>query len=156
VSALPTKALSLYSPWAWAVLNLGKDIENRKWQRWSGDAKFRGWFWLHASMFGGETPGGLRKLADEFEGVKTMAERAGRSMPSTPVTPRMFLNMRGHIVGRARVVDVVDRSDSGWFCGPLGLVLADATALVEPVPCKGALGFWKVPDDVVSQLAAGG
>ena len=147
----PTRALSLYSPWAWAVLNLGKDIENRNWQRWSGDAKFRGWFWLHASMFGGPTQGGLRKLVEEFEGVKTMAGRAGRSMPDHPVTPQMFLNMRGKIVGLARVVDVVDSSDSGWFCGPLGLVLADVTPLVESVECKGALGFWTVPPDVLSR-----
>lgn len=149
---IATRALSLYAPWAWAVLNLGKDIENRSWHPRSGDAKFRGWFWVHASMYGGPTPGGLRNLADEFDGVKTMATRAGCAMPSYPVTPRMFLDMRGKIVGRARVVDAVERSDSGWFCGPLGLVLADAVALPEPVTCKGALGFWRVPADVLRSL----
>ena len=35
-----------------------------------------------------------------------------------------------------------------WFFGPVGYVLRDVVALPEPVPCKGALGFWRLPTDV--------
>ena len=31
------KALSIRQPWAWAIINAGKDIENRQWP-----TKFRG------------------------------------------------------------------------------------------------------------------
>jgi hypothetical protein len=150
---MPTRALSLYAPWCWAILHAGKDIENRSWSPRSGYARFRGDFWIHASLFGGDSPGGLQKLSDEFEGVKTMAARSGRELPG-PVTLRMFLDMRGKIVGRARIVDAVEDSSSGWFCGPLGLVLTEPVALPEPLPCKGALGFWAVPPDILEKLRA--
>ncbi len=38
------KALSIKQPWAWAILNAGKDIENRNWK-----TNFRGKFYIHAS-----------------------------------------------------------------------------------------------------------
>ena len=44
-----------------------------------------------------------------------------------------------------------------WFFGPIGYVLRDVVALPTPVPCKGALGFWSLSDEVeravVEQLA---
>ena len=48
------------------------------------------------------------------------------------------------IVGTAEIVDCIEHSDSPWFFGPFGLVLAN----VQPVPfiqVKGALGLfdWK-------------
>jgi hypothetical protein len=38
------KALSIRQPWAWLILNAGKDIENRDWL-----TRFRGPFLIHAS-----------------------------------------------------------------------------------------------------------
>jgi hypothetical protein len=34
------------------------------------------------------------------------------------------------------------------------LVLENPRSLVEPIPCKGALGLWTPPADVVSALKA--
>lgn len=35
-----------------------------------------------------------------------------------------------------------------WFFGPVGYVLRDVRALGEPVPCRGAQGFWHLtPED---------
>jgi hypothetical protein len=54
---------------------------------------------------------------------------------------------RGGIVGAAEIVDCVTRSESPWFCGRYGFVLANA----RPLPfleCKGALGFFDVPPEV--------
>lgn len=34
-----------------------------------------------------------------------------------------------------------------WFFGPVGYLFTDIIALPEPVACKGALGFWRVPED---------
>lgn len=40
-----THAISLYAPWAWAILHLGKDVENRS----LGFPRVNGWVWLHCS-----------------------------------------------------------------------------------------------------------
>ncbi len=60
---------------------------------------------------------------------------------------------RGGIVGMARIVDCVTAMDSEWFFGRYGFVLADAFA-VPLVPCKGALGFFKPPQEALDALAA--
>jgi len=59
----------------------------------------------------------------------------------------------GGIVGMARIVDCVDKSDSEWFFGKFGFVLADAFP-VDLIPCKGALGFFNPPADAMAALAA--
>ena len=59
----------------------------------------------------------------------------------------------GGIVGMARIVDCVDKSDSEWFFGKFGFVLADAFP-VDLIPCKGALGFFNPPVEVMAALAA--
>lgn len=41
-----------------------------------------------------------------------------------------------------------------WFFGPVGYVLRDVVALPTPVKCKGALGFWTLPDDIERQVRA--
>lgn len=40
-----------------------------------------------------------------------------------------------------------------WWLGPIGWRLVHAIPLAEPVPCKGALGVWTLPDDVALQVA---
>lgn len=67
------------------------------------------------------------------------------AMPRFPDLPR------GGIVGRARIVDCVTQSDSPWFVGRFGFVLAD----VEPLPfveCRGALALFPVPQHVLDRL----
>jgi hypothetical protein len=54
---------------------------------------------------------------------------------------------RGGIVGRCNLVDCVTTSESPWFCGPFGFVLADVES-TPFVPCRGALGFWEVPAEL--------
>lgn len=74
--------------------------------------------------------------------------------------PALKAMQRGGIVGRARIVDVLpphrpealypDGVDRRWHMrDQFGFVLAD----VEPlpfVPCKGMLGLFDVPEDVVN------
>ena len=59
----------------------------------------------------------------------------------------------GGIVGMARIVDCVDKSESEWFFGKYGFVLADAFP-VDLIPCKGQLGFFMPPQDAIAELAA--
>ncbi|WP_427452213.1 ASCH domain-containing protein [Litorimonas sp. WD9-15] len=115
------KALSINQPFGWAILQGGKDVENRSWS-----TSFRGEFLIHV---------GLRVQTETFDfvccesGVETLPQAAFKT---------------GGIIGKATLVDVVTASDSPWFVGPFGFVLADVTALPFQ-PCKGALGFF-TPD----------
>ena len=112
------KALSIRQPWAWLILH-GKDVENRTWR-----TTFRGKFLIHAS------------LTFDNEAYETLKE-CGVKMP---VKDKF---KRGGIVGRAELVDCVDRSNSPWFLGPHGFVLENA----RPLPfrkCKGRLNFFNV------------
>jgi hypothetical protein len=62
------------------------------------------------------------------------------------------------ICGVARVVDITPKSRSKWFDGPgdkkpnYAWVLADATPLPKPIPCKGALQLWTVPLNIVRAI----
>ena len=127
----PMKALTIKQPWVHAILNEGKDIENRSWKR-----GFRGWLALHASA----TP---RREARFPRGYKVPP------LESLPYSA---------ICGVARVVDIVLKSDSPWFYRPrdgtknFGWVLRNIKPLKKPIPCKGALGLWDVPAPVLRAL----
>ena len=56
----------------------------------------------------------------------------------------------GCIVGTVDIIDCVQESDSPWFFGKYGFVLANPVALESPIPLKGALGFFDVPDNFLA------
>ena len=124
------KAISLTSPWAWAILHAGKRIENRCWS-----SSHRGRVGLHAAK-------GMTQ--EDYES----AEFFMRSIPGCPPLPDFHDLPRGAMVGSIEIVDCVKASDSPWFQGPYGFVLRNPICLRAPVPCKGALNFWDIPEDV--------
>lgn len=120
------QALSIRQPWAWLILNAGKDVENRTWF-----TNHRGWFLIHASK--GCTRKEYRECIEEwvFE----------FHIPDERVPAFDSLNFGG-IVGAAYLGNCVRHSDSRWFGGPCGFMLEQ----VRPLPfvaCRGALGFFK-------------
>lgn len=142
-------AISLYAPWAWAILHWNKRVENR---HRNFPRQHIGPVWLHASLFGKKP----EDMLDEWHSVQAMAERAGEPKPERGVTLQNLLDMRGKIVGRVNVTGYVDESPSGWFVGPTGLVLSDPIEVPEMVPCRGALGLWRVPESVLAELRRAG
>lgn len=126
------KALSIRQPWAWAILHVGKDVENRNWS-----TRFRGTVAVHAAK-------GMTR--DEYDSYVCKYFRIG-----LPV-PRPEDLTRGAIVGLVDIVDCVRHSDSPWFQGECGFVLANPRPLKTPIPCKGALGFWDVPAEIAKQI----
>lgn len=60
---------------------------------------------------------------------------------------------RGGVVGMARIVDCVQSMESRWFFGKYGFVLRDAFPL-PLIPCRGQLGFFKPPPEVISEIIA--
>jgi hypothetical protein len=81
------KALSIRPPWAWAILHLGKTIENRTWK-----TRYRGPILLHASK---------AFSIEEYENVARRAKRLRIQMPTIEQLPR------GGIVGKPSLVDIV-------------------------------------------------
>jgi hypothetical protein len=124
-------ALSIRQPWAWFILHIGKDIENRTWRH---PPRYRGPLLVHASK-------GMTK--DEYLDASEFALAAvddsykGRGI----VFPDYKEMQRGGIVGMVDLVDVVTESESPWFMGTLGFVLANPRPLPF-TPCKGQLGFF--------------
>jgi len=127
------KALSIRQPYAWLIVNGFKDVENRDWP-----TKFRGRVLIHAGVTYPK-----REYADDAE------DYAASYAIKFPAREEMI----GGIVGVATIVDCVTASDSKWFMGKYGFVLADAKPLPF-VPCKGQLNFFDIPDDAAATLRA--
>ncbi len=131
---MPKFALSIRQPWAWAILNAGKDIENRDWP-----TAQRGAFYIHAAK-------GMSRT--EYDDFCDFYERAIRSVQrGLPPAPLAADLPRGGIIGQAKLVDCVRRHPSPWFFGKYGFVLSDVRAL-RLRPLRGQLGFFTVDDDV--------
>jgi len=136
------KALSVRAPWWWAILHLGKDIENRDWY-----THFRGTIWLHAGKWFSEDG-----IEDEwFWSVMPMwkqANPAALDVPAPALNLEVIRRGGGCIVGKIDIVDCRMNSSSPWFRGKWGFMLANPVALATPIPFKGALGFFEVPDGI--------
>ncbi len=123
---LPSIALSIRQPWAWAIVMGFKDIENRN--------RFA------------TSKGDMRPLPIAVHAAQGMTraeyEDAAETMARIGVTcPRPDDLIRGAIVGAVTVTAIVAHHPSPWFFGPRGLVLADART-VDPIPAAGKLGYF--------------
>lgn len=147
-SAVPAKprkqlelfGLSLYRPWPFAFVSgpehLQKRVENRQWKPRPGVE----WLALHAA----------RKWDEDG---RAYIERAlGIPVPPDKEHPS------GQIFAVCRLVDSFELefpSDmpelagphiTNWACGPVCWVIDDLVPLINPVPCKGDIGLWRVAD----------
>lgn len=127
------KALSIRQPWAWLIINAGKDIENRRW--WT---LYRGRVWIHAAK-------GI--TAREYDEAKYSVAMIDPKI----VIPEFNVLEKGGIIGEAEITGCVTESASPWFFGHYGFMLAHAMALPF-TPCRGSLGFFDPPTDVVAKL----
>lgn len=123
---LPLMALTLRQPWATAVCDFGKRMENRTWR--PPKAVLGQVIAIHAG-----------RTFDE-DGADWLAARLGKMVASKTVPS-------GAIIALARIQQVVTDSDDPWFVGPYGWKLSGVLPL-DPVPCKGKLHLWAVPMDV--------
>lgn len=168
-------AISVHAPWAWAIMHGGKDVENRSPgfpMRHEGHP-ILGRVWVHASMWPGAGPlvPYTRRQEDFDEACDAMAKRAalagfdaypkhralGTFRESRELAHFDIARLRGHIVGSVEVhgCDVYaggegPASPSPWYVpGSLAIHLRDPRPLAKPVPAKGALGWWQVPEPVL-------
>lgn len=135
--ALPIKALSIRQPWAWCIINAGKDIENRDWP-----TRYRGAVAIHAAK--GMTRDEYEDCLDACHGISLCSP-----FPSGLAMPAFEDLQRGGIVGVAEIVDCVSASRSPWFFGRYGFVLRNV-APVPFIPVKGALGFFDWRENIIT------
>ncbi len=126
----PLKALTVRQPWATAIRDLGKHIENRTWA--PPEAALGQVIAIHAGHSFDEA------------GADWIAARLGIMLTSKAVP-------LGAIIALARLQRVVEESDDLWFAGPYGWEFADVLPF-EPLPCRGKLGLWTVPTELRQRI----
>ncbi|MBD1918910.1 MULTISPECIES: hypothetical protein [Cyanophyceae] len=123
----PLMAITLHRPWPYAVINLGKPIENRPWPCPLKPGSFLA---IHAG-----------KKYDR-QGARWIRETLDLEFPlDGPEHPT-------GIVAIARFVGNVTASDSPWFVGPIGWQFADVVEIL-PVQCNGQQRLWRVSGDLL-------
>lgn len=130
------KALTVRAPWWWFILHAGKDIENRNWA-----TGIRGRICLHASAWWGHDEG--------HDDIRAALDCCGTRREEIAQKIDVVEGMIAHggcLVGSVEIVDCVNHSESPWFFGKFGFVLANPVAFARPIPLPGKLGFFDVPD----------
>ena len=135
--AVEPMVISVRQPWAWLIIHAGKDIENRDWP-----TKVRGRVLIHASK--GMTNHEFDDAMDFVAHIRISEKhnRGAVSMLHTFPEVRSQLQ-RGGIIGSVDIVDCVSSSQSPWFQGRYGFVLANPKPLPFR-PCNGKLGFFRI------------
>jgi hypothetical protein len=129
-SELPSLALSVRQPWAWAIIFAGKDCENR------GPMMIRHLPKPIERLIAIHAAKGMTR--EEYEYGRDFMAKIG------VVCPPAAELQRGGIVGAVDVIRVTKPSappQSRWFMGPLALMLANPRPC-EFIPSVGALGYF--------------
>lgn len=128
------KAISLWQPWASAMALGLKRIETRHWKPF-----YRGRLVIHAAK---------RWTLDERE-FHAMEHEAGRMPAELPLGALVAV---GTLTGCRRSEDLIEKITGEEACwgnygpGRFGWLFEDIHALPDPIPYRGAQGFFDVPD----------
>ena len=141
----PMRALTVRQPWATAIIWGGKDIENR-----TRPTGYRGRLWIHAGLH--------RPDRDDYLEASGLARtETGDGLDWAAISRSL-----GVILGSVDVVGCHsdETEEPRTSCSPWARhsqhhwMLANPRPLAEPVPCKGALGLWRLPEDVEKAVRA--
>lgn len=122
-------ALSVHQPWAWALIEGPKRVENR-----NRNTNHRGRLIIHASK---PRPAFLDAQFIRMQGIKL------------PLTYPL-----GALIGELEVVDCVKATDellrkyAPWAFGEYLWITENPIVYPKPIPWKGALGLFKIPAEV--------
>ena len=142
------KALTLRHPWPFAICRMGKRFENRSWKPPQGLIGHR------IAIHGGKVPAANTELREVMRCVQQLTDKFGTPSGFQYVTANDVLACSG-IVAIATLTGYLTITDDLWFDRTgYRWQLSDVAVLHTPVPCKGAQGLWKVPDDVLQVVNA--
>lgn len=145
-SLAPLKALTVWQPWAWAIAEGFKRVENRDWKPYPKVLAPGERIAIHAAVraLDREALKSVRHALYQSRG------RADGPLPwEVPVEEAAY--SFGCIVAVAKFSHLVTlRRDlpvdqQPWFVGQYGWVLDDVRKLAKPVQVRGAQGIWQVP-----------
>lgn len=152
-------AITVKQPWADAIADGIKPVENRKWSPRKG---FGEEIAIHAAI----------KFATDNDAPHTPArylELAGDRARPFDVMPRGKIVGVGTLVGAVHLLsdrtptkavgyltqeDLMAVVASRWTTGPWALVLRNVQRLREPLEVKGHLQLWKLPVSVEADIRA--
>lgn len=166
MDSLPARipVLTVRNPWAFGISHGGKPVENR-----GREMKYRGLLWLHAGARSRWDPAGADSPL-----IQTAWTRYVRVIPGWPGLPAtdITLGRRTTLMSFGAVTALVEVRGCHWWeecrsvgifapegtmCSPWAvpgqwhITLANVRPLPEPVSCRGALGLWRLPEDVEAQ-----
>ncbi len=160
------RALSLTQPWATLVAVGAKTIETRSW-----GTRYRGLVAIHAAK---AMPQWAMDLALDRFATRLIVGMQRHHLPYRHEFPDDL--PRGMVVATARLVDVRGTGDShasamdpwprrwvrdlseqerdagDFSAGRYCWFLEDVRPLAQPISCRGALGLWDVPADIVAAI----
>lgn len=157
------RGFSLTQPWASLIGE--KRVETRSWP-----TSYRGWVAIHASK---AYPKWCRELEYEEPFLSALKRKMGErahALPTGAIVTVAYLagcertetfvqgDMPPEQAALVRGLDgkIVISADEFAFGDygkdRYGLLLTDITPLRTPIPCKGALGLWTIPDEVLVQV----
>lgn len=128
------KGLTIKQPWASAIIDGPKRVENRTWGR--------------------PTMAGMEIAIHAAASRHFVTARQRESLASLwPECPDLAGLTRGSILGTARIRTVCGPSDvqtalDPWATGPVCFVLDRVQKLPRPIKCRGGRGLWTIPDDL--------
>lgn len=152
---MQVKVLSVKNPFAYLILQGGKDVENRTWT-----TDYRGRLYIHVS---GDTLPFLTdepNLTDDYARklevfLDTLAEYYSKCDIDKGTTAESFMNAvidnpelwilkSQSIIGYVDLVDIIPNSSSPWSIeGQYHWILKNPTLLENPIrQVKGRLGLW--------------
>lgn len=116
------RALTVRQPWAWAIVEGLKRVENRPKR-----THLRERIYIHAG-----------RLADpkSVEHCRRLCAKAGVKMPD----PKTLITRA--LIGTVTIYDCVPPFRNAWAFGPWCWLLEKPRKLARPIPMSGALGFW--------------
>lgn len=127
--AMAMKVLSIKQPWAWAIIEGWKDVENRTWR-----THYRGPLAIHASL-------------EPDHDAWSALDRLG--------VPHPFADelVAGAVVGVADLVDVIEDAPSPWArAGQWHWLLANRRPLSVPLQRRGHVGLVEASADVIAHV----
>jgi len=139
------KALSIKQPWAWLICAGYKDIENRNWKigRNSRHGQYSS---RDIANFSINLPERIYvhagKKPDNVGSGGIIADCLDFESWTKYVAVADFAY--GAIIGEVDITDCITESESPWFEGRYGFVLANPVLYDKPIPYRGQLGFFEV------------
>ena len=129
---LPTLAISVRQPWAWALIHAGKDCENRS------AAALR-----HMPL----PPPGRRLTIHAAKGMTREEYEDGADFMETlgVIVLKPGDLLRGCIMGDVAYCGQTSENASSWFFGPRAIIVGDPR-YCDPIYKVGALGLFRWRD----------